>query len=122
MRRAASILFLVTGAWLWFGPWQVTLAAADPAAGSVQVACAWAPVDLMLYGSDPLGSDAWFGEGSAMTTPAASDACRTSAWWRTILGVLALGIGLGTATRGRMQAYLDRADAADPPGLRPLGT
>lgn len=122
MRRAASILLLVTGMWLWFGPWQATLAPADPAGGSVQVACAWAPVDLMLYGSDPLGSDAWFGDGNTTAAPAASAACRTSAWWRTILGVLALGIGLGTATRRRMQAYLARTDEAGSPGLRPLGT
>lgn len=122
MRRAVSIVFVILGLWLWFGSWHASMpgGAGGNSPATVEVACAPAPVDLVLYGNDPLGLNPRLGAGSGVVAPAASDACRTSAWWRTLTGVLALGIGIGAATRDRTQARLARA-GVPAAGIRPLG-
>lgn len=110
MRRSGVPVILVIGALaLWFGPWRATATAEGGA--SVQVVCEAAPVDLFLYGSDPLGSQQWFG-GDAHQVPLPSEACRTSAWWRTLLGTALMGLGIGSATRDRTAARVARLQAA----------
>lgn len=94
-------MLVVAGLALWFGPWRAT-SHADGGA-SVEVVCAAAPVDLVMYGPGSAGG------GEA---PLSSQACRTSAWWRTMLGTAALGIGLGSATRDRTAARVARMHAA----------
>lgn len=120
MRRAVGILLVIAGLWLWFGPWQATMAGdgSGNMPASTTVSCAAAPVDLVLYGNDPLGLNPKLGAGDGVVAPPASDACRASAWWRTLTGVLALGVGLGLLTRDRTQARLARLDVT---ALRPLG-
>jgi hypothetical protein len=110
MRRSGvPVMFVLAGLALWFGPWRATAHAHGGA--SVEVVCEAAPVDLFLHGSDPLGSEQWFG-GDAPATPISSQACRTSAWWRTLLGTAMLGLGLGSATRDRTAARVARLQAA----------
>ena len=71
---------------------------------SIEVSCAPAPVDLLLYGNDPLALNPRLGAGTGVVAPPASDACRASAWWRTLLGASALGVGVGRLTRDRHRA------------------
>lgn len=102
MRRSGTpVMLVVAGLALWFGPWRAT-AQLDDGAG-VEVVCAAAPVDLVMYGPGSAGTD---------DAPLSSDACRTSAWWRTMLGTAALGVGLGSATRDRTAARVARMQAA----------
>ena len=123
MRRAVGIFLVIAGLWLWFGPWQATMAGdgSGNMPASMTVSCAAAPVDLVLYGNDPLGLNPKLGAGDGVVAPPTSDACRTSAWWRTLTGVLALGVGLGLLTRDRTQARLARLARLDLPTVRPLG-
>jgi hypothetical protein len=120
MRRAVGIVLVIAGLWLWFGPWQATMAGdgSGNTPASMRVACAAAPVDLVLYGNDPLGLNPRLGAGDGVAAPPAGDACRTSAWWRTLTGVLLLGIGVGLFTRDRTRARLARLDGG---AMRPLG-
>ena len=97
------MVFVLAGVALWFGPWRATA----HAEGGVDVAvvCRAAPVDLYLYGSHP------FDDGGP-EAPISSDACRTSAWWRTVLGTVLLGVGIGSGTRERTAARVARMHAA----------
>jgi hypothetical protein len=65
--------------------------------------CAAAPVDLVMYGP---------GSAGAGDAPLSSDACRTSAWWRTMLGTALLGVGIGSGNRDRTAARVARMHAA----------
>ncbi len=103
MRRAVvSIVLVIGGLWIWFGPWHASM----PGDGSgnspatVQVACAAAPVDLYIYG------------GGAVASTPESSACRTSAWLRTVGGVFVLGLGIGGLSRDRTRARVAQLNLA----------
>ena len=71
MRRAVGIFLVIAGLWLWFGPWQATMAGdgSGNMPASMTVSCAAAPVDLVLYGNDPLGLNPKLGAGDGVVAP-----------------------------------------------------
>lgn len=103
MRRWAPFWLAMAGLATWFMPWTAT-ASADGFM-PIEVSCPAAPVDLMVYGSSGT-STGWSmvtPSGDTITAAGNDGACRTSAWWRTMLGTVLLAVGLGRATRVRRE-------------------
>ena len=104
MRQWVPFWLVMAGLIAWFMPWTAT-ASADGYV-PVQVSCPAAPIDLMVYGSGSGASVDWStvtNTGETITAAGHDGVCRTSAWWRTMLGTVLVAVGLGRANRVRRE-------------------
>lgn len=93
---------IVAGVAAWYMPWTATASA--PGTLDFEVDCPAAPVDLLVNSQ----IEGWANDTTSNDIAAASAAgvCRTSAWWRTMLGTVLVAVGLGRATRGKLLTAL----------------